>query len=436
MNIQPLPLAAAQHGVLNPARLPSALVPAGDASDRRTDVRVLGPSTGHRGVPRVSDEIAITAATLAAELVRYYEPVGPTEKELISRIASETAMLRHYASARLAAIDDGFAAHFALLEGMESMLPHHSLDGGAPGVPEKGNIRNVALAHAMSRPAIRVISHNIDARQRSISRLVGELEKHQRIRVRQATTPVRHATTSGTAGARLDGLSGAACAETPDDLLHNSVPGDAETKTDTMQRASTHSWSPCETEEQAEHMFRAWRIHAGLPCPHCGTTLAPTELARRRMLQCRDCHHQAGLRQGTILAHSNVTFLQFLRAVRLLDREPDSSLEDLEQATSLGRRTVRALRQRILATLADTSQRRQLLLACGSVEFPSARTRVAPVAPLPRADALAVPVPLFTPAASGNGNGVCSIRQQPTTQPAVVHTARLNATYSPLRQEE
>jgi hypothetical protein len=124
-------------------------------------------------------------------------------------------------------------------------------------------------------------------------------------------------------------------------------------------------WAAAETEADCEAVFRGWLRRAGTACPQCRSRAEPLELAGRRVLQCRACGGQRGLRHGTFLAHSNVAFTAFFRVVRLLAHDPKESLARLHHATDLSTKTIRKLRSRILQAFRDPPQRRELLACCG-----------------------------------------------------------------------
>ena len=128
----------------------------------------------------------------------------------------------------------------------------------------------------------------------------------------------------------------------------------------------TRGWlATAETEADCEEIFREWLRHAKLPCPYCGSMEPTLELTTRRVLQCRCCGRQRGLRTGTFLAHANISFLAVFKAVRLLAQHPEFTTETLCRVTNLSAKTMQRLRSQILQAFQAPASRSCLLAACG-----------------------------------------------------------------------
>jgi hypothetical protein len=87
-------------------------------------------------------------------------------------------------------------------------------------------------------------------------------------------------------------------------------------------------------------------------CRRCGSPRGFWIVARR-IWQCRDCRHQAGLRTGTIMARSRLPLRLWFAGIQCLAAEPGLTHRELGEKLCLSRAaTVRALAKRIRAALA------------------------------------------------------------------------------------
>jgi transposase-like protein len=97
------------------------------------------------------------------------------------------------------------------------------------------------------------------------------------------------------------------------------------------------------------------------PCPRCGAK-ASWWLPGRRRWECRQCRHQWGVRNGTVMAGSRLRLSIWFAAIRRMVLDPASSIAELMAATGIAREaTARRLAQEISA--AQRSANRTELLA-------------------------------------------------------------------------
>jgi transposase-like protein len=71
-------------------------------------------------------------------------------------------------------------------------------------------------------------------------------------------------------------------------------------------------------------------------CPRCGTQLGYWLPSRQRW-QCAGCHHQVGLREGTVMAGSHLPLSMWFRAIRVLIQNPNVSNAALTTAIATHR---------------------------------------------------------------------------------------------------
>lgn len=87
------------------------------------------------------------------------------------------------------------------------------------------------------------------------------------------------------------------------------------------------------------------------PCPTCGSR-AGYWLPSRRRWQCAGCRRQRGLREGTVMAGSQLPLAAWFAAIGLLCAFPDASITELAAATGVPRKaTLRGMRCKILAAI-------------------------------------------------------------------------------------
>jgi len=87
-------------------------------------------------------------------------------------------------------------------------------------------------------------------------------------------------------------------------------------------------------------------------CGRCGHA-AGYVLASRDRRQCANCHHQAGLRDGTVMEGSHLSFSVWFTLVWQLLHRPDTSRDELAHISGVARAaTLHQLREKILAALA------------------------------------------------------------------------------------
>lgn len=306
-------------------------------------------------------------ATLHDELAHHWQPVGPIEAELVRQLAQMMADVQTYEIARDTAIASAYSTFSDLFESMNGMTGEKRRVSGVSG--EAGCPRDVpspagsaeppdmALVSAIKSDPVRYCEHMLATKQQRFLMLIKDLERQRELRqirslprlAQQARITVDCVPDDRISDDRVsvDGATVACVAAVP-----------AETQ-------AAGYWLPATTEADCEALFRAWRRTARLPCPHCGSRELPLELTGRRVLQCRACEAQYGLRHGTIIARTKITFRAFIHVVRLLAHEPMTPWETLRQATGLCRRTLTKLAAVIHEALPDPVRRDELLTACG-----------------------------------------------------------------------
>jgi hypothetical protein len=295
-------------------------------------------------------------AAIYRRLVAEHAPVGQTEETLVSELADLSIDLEAARTAKEAAIRAATATFSAICGSMDHQLPQQrpptaGFPHGALAAPPADTVITAALGSIPVRRAEQRLAQ-IRKALLDISKLLGKLQAQRRLR----DLPRLAAST----GITIDvvGRPDTPAAITPRLAQAESRNPDA--------AGDTRPWPvTAETEADCERMFRDWLRTAGLPCPQCGSQEPPVELNTRRVLQCRCCGGQRGLRTGTFLAHSNISFLAAVQAVRLLALEPQVPLWILCRATGLSPRSMKDFRSRILQAFEDPAQRSSLLAACG-----------------------------------------------------------------------
>lgn len=288
-----------------------------------------------RDVPAIRDD-----------LFSHYMPVGPLECELVRQLTDEIHWLRQLTAGRRGAFATGLATY-------QSLMP---LLVAAPTDTATDSM-DAAAAWAVTRPPFKDADRCVHAKLRAILKHGESLQKVQALR--------------RVHGAATNEAITATAVAVP------SGPSD---------NAAGH-WLACDTEATAERLFRAWRQRAGLPCPECESTRSPLELRTRPALQCRSCGAQTGLRTGTVIAKSKITFLVFVKLVRLLSDAPTTPIQALCRLAGVRVRSLRPWRERLLDALADPARRPAVQDACGW-------RQVWPAVPLPTPVPAAPAMPL------------------------------------------
>lgn len=126
------------------------------------------------------------------------------------------------------------------------------------------------------------------------------------------------------------------------------------------------SWLPAETEEECLDLFCRWRHRQRIPCPRCSTLTAPRLITGRQALRCTKCRHQYGLRYGTLLAASRLSFLAWIRAIRLLAQNPLASLSTVANTSGgITKSVARRVKAVTLQALSNPAQREHVLAMAG-----------------------------------------------------------------------
>lgn len=301
--------------------------------------------------PPDSETTAQQRVAIHRELMEEYAPVGMDEDWLVSQLADLRIYLEEYKALREAAIRTA-TAMFGELCGV---LQQPSLIEGSPHAasatlpPDE-----VIVAARLSKPVTQA-EQKIARTREQICEYKNRFMKLQEQRhLRELPRLV------ASAGLTIDLVSQPVC--TPAATPHTP---EVEPR-DPAAPKETRGWlATAETEADCEEIFREWLRHAKLPCPYCGSMEPTLELTTRRVLQCRCCGRQRGLRTGTFLAHANISFLAMVKAVRLLAQHPDVTIETLCRVTSLSAKTMHGLRSQILQAFQAPASRTSLLAACG-----------------------------------------------------------------------
>lgn len=289
-------------------------------------------------------------------LVAEQQPVGLLEETLVTQLADQMAALEEFAAARQAAVRLGtkvlgefspFGDQQALQRAPTSSDPGDDASAASPASEQ-------VFVNVMTSPVVTGLDRRLERAQRQvlkISKQLGWLQerRHTRDLPRLAAF----------AGVTID-------LDSRPEGRPATPPSEPASESRDLEAAGDYGgrWATAETEADCERIFRNWIRAAGLACPQCGSREPAKELSNRRVLQCR-CGCQRGLRHGTVLAHSNVSFLATFRAVRLLAHSPRVSCGTFRRRVGLSARAVQGFRSRILAALADPTHRGSLLAACG-----------------------------------------------------------------------
>ncbi len=97
-----------------------------------------------------------------------------------------------------------------------------------------------------------------------------------------------------------------------------------------------------------EYLIRAGILRAVQPCTLCGSTrIARISRGRSR---CSDCGFTWGLRRGSIIESTHITYLQFIRLIRMFadDIPPDEAIAQLHMERAMVNRMYRRIRLAII----------------------------------------------------------------------------------------
>lgn len=289
-------------------------------------------------------------------LVAEHTPVGLFEESLVRELANLMIDLDDYRAGREAARRATIATYREIYGELDCLSPHqHPATAGSPPVAGTTPTSDAVLTAALiGRPIVRAeqqIARTVKMINQVSSHL-GKLQGERRLRELPRL--------AACAGITIDVVSRP---EAP--LAIASHLAQAETRDPGPAAETQGGLAVAETEADCEQIFRKWLRTARLPCPQCGSREPVLELKNRRVLQCRCCGGQRGLKTGTLFAQSNVSFLAAFRAIRLLAHEQQIPLGNLCRATGLSAKSMRTLRSRILQALGDPAHRGSLLAACG-----------------------------------------------------------------------
>ena len=306
------------------------------------------------------------------DFVQQFQPVGPLEEELVRQLAQVTTDLRTYEAARDTAVESGYSMLSNLSESMSRVT-----GGCVPGVSDEAECTldartvvptDMVLISAIGSKPVRHCEDMITTKLREFRQLTKDLEKQQALRQTRNLPRLAQGARITIDGITVDSINvDSIDVDSIDVDSIKKVDGTTATRVAVAPAATQEAWHwlPAATEGDCEALFRAWRRTARLTCPQCGSPEPPLELTGRRVLQCRACEAQYGLRHGTIIATMKIPFRAFVHAVRLLAHEPTTPREALRQATGLCRRTLTKLTAVIREVLADPVRRNELLAACG-----------------------------------------------------------------------
>ena len=132
-----------------------------------------------------------------------------------------------------------------------------------------------------------------------------------------------------------------------------------------IQQAAGTVWLPFASEDDCRRHFVAWRASRQPACQRCGSRQPPHQLACREVLECCDCRYQTGLRSGTPLANSNLSYLVWFTAIRLLAIDPACPLQQLRRQLLVSKNAARRLRKVILQQLATPGTQRDFCEMAG-----------------------------------------------------------------------
>lgn len=295
-------------------------------------------------------------AAIHGTLVAEHKPVGLLEVHLVKQLADQMAALDELTAARQAAIRHGtmLLGEFPLFASRQA--PQHAPATAGPGDDRAAasQASDQVMVSVMTSPCVTGLDRQIERTQKQVLEISKNLSRLQKHRCSRDFPGL--ATFAGVTINLNSQREGPPAAPPP-----GPTPGSRYLKS---ERDSGGQWAAAETEADCEQIFRNWIREAGLACPQCGSREQAKELSNRRVLQCR-CGCQRGLRHGTVLAHSNVSFLATFYAVRHLAHSPQMPLRIFRRKTGLSGRSIRGFRNRILAALEDPSRRDSLLAACG-----------------------------------------------------------------------
>lgn len=298
-------------------------------------------------------------AAVHRRLIAGHAPVGILEETLISELANLTIDLEDYRAALEAARRTATATFSEICGLMARQWPQHrppttGSPYGAAAAPDADAVITAASTSKPVRWAEERLAHTRKVFFETLTKLQAMQQRRRLLELHRI---------AGAPGITIDVVSrpDAPPAITPP--LAQAERWDPGPSAETQGRLA--DLADVEMEAGCEQIFREWVRTARLPCPQCGSQEPALELKTRRVLQCRCCGGQRGLRTGTFLANANISFLAAVRAVRLLALEPEAPLRILCRATGLSSKSMRGLRSRIREVLEDPARRKSLLAACG-----------------------------------------------------------------------
>ena len=116
------------------------------------------------------------------------------------------------------------------------------------------------------------------------------------------------------------------------------------------------------TEEQCETALEKVRWPKGYHCPRCGhNEYTLVHQGNQRLRQCRDCHHQASLRVGTVFQSSKLKLTAWFLAIYLLTQSKNNlATLELMRALGVSYKTAWLVKQKLMQVMSERESERVL----------------------------------------------------------------------------